>query len=253
LFLCFCDFAFALREVLYGGKEVPKIEILIMKSLRSIFVVGEKNIFRELAQIIAVAEEANAVLSETLGKDQTEVTLDNGMQAVRLLEKKSDDIAFKISEDITTGAVSPNILDNLLESVHIADDIVDIYYYQSRELLRMYKAKFPYSEALEEKEWFSIFKSMLDLADKALSKLKQILSISDSTEIFKLRKEIEALEEQGDDIKDKGFDWLYYQAPSMHYLEFYHYSELLHKFDDILDSCEDLSDLLLSIITSILK
>ena len=224
-----------------------------MKSLRSIFVVGEKNIFRELAQIIAIAEEANALLSETLCEEQNEVTLDKGMQAIRLLEKKSDDIAFKVSEDITTGAVSPNILDNLLESVHIADDIVDIYYYQSRELLRMCKAKFPYSEALEEKEWSSLFKSMLDLADKALSNLKQILSISGLTEILGLRKEIEALEEQGDDIKDRGFDWLYYQAPSMHYLQFYHYSELLHKFDDILDSCEDLSDLVLSIITSILK
>lgn len=224
-----------------------------MKSLRSIFVVGEKNIFRELAQIIAIAKEANAVLSETLGEEQNEATLDKGMQAIRSLEKKSDDIAFKVSEDITTGAVSPNILDNLLESVHIADDIVDIYYYQSRELLRMCKAKFPYSEALEEKEWSSLFKSMLDLANKAISNVRQILSISDLSEILELRKEIEALEEQGDDIKDKGFDWLYYQAPSMHYLQFYHYSELLHKFDDILDSCEDLSDLLLSIITSILK
>ena len=224
-----------------------------MKSLRSIFVVGEKNIFRELAQIIAIAEEANALLSETLCEEQNEVTLDKGMQAIRLLEKKSDDIAFKVSEDITTGAVSPNILDNLLESVHIVDDIVDIYYYQSRELCRMYKAKFPISEALEEKEWFSLFRGMLDLADNELSKVKQMLSISDLTQILELRKEIEALEEQGDDIKDKGFDWLYYNARSMHYLQFYHYSELLHKFDDILDSCEDLSDLLVSIITSILK
>jgi uncharacterized protein Yka (UPF0111/DUF47 family) len=224
-----------------------------MKSLRNIFVVGEKNIFGELSQIIAIAEEANAVLSKTLSEDQNEQTLDKGLQAIRLLEKKSDDIAFKVSEDITTGAVSPNTLDNLLESVHIADDIVDIYYYQSRELYRMYKAKFPYSEVLEEKEWFSLFKDMLDLADKALSKVKQILSISRLTEILELRKEIEALEEQGDDIKDQGFDWLYRHAPHMHYLQFYHYSELLHKFDDILDGCEDLSELILSIVTSLLK
>jgi hypothetical protein len=232
---------------------VATIEILIMKSIRSILVVGEKNMFGELAQIIAIAQEANVVLSETLGQTQNEVTLDKGMQAIRLLEKKSDDVAFKVSEDITTGAVSPNTLDNLLESVHVADDIVDTYYYQSRELNRMYRAKSPYLEVLEEKEWFSLFKDMLDLADKALSKVKQILSISDLNEILELRKEIEALEEQGDDIKDRGFDYLYREAPSMHYLQFYHYSELLHKFDDILDSCEDLSDLIVSIITSILK
>jgi len=224
-----------------------------MKSLRSIFVVGEKSMFGELAQIIAIAAEANGVLSKTLSENQTESTLDQGMQAIRALEKKSDTIAFKVSEDITTGAVSPNTLDNLLESVHIADDIVDIYYYQSRELYRMYRAKFPYSEVLEEKEWFSLFKDMLDLADKALSKVKQILSISDLTQILGLHKEIETLEEQGDDIKDQGLNWLYRQAPYMHYLQFYHYNELLHKFDDILDNCEDLSDLVLSLITSLLK
>jgi hypothetical protein len=224
-----------------------------MKRFRSIFVVGEKSIFSELIQIIALAQEANAVLSRTLSEDQNEQTLDKGMQAIRSLEKNSDTIAFKVSEDITTGAVSPNTLDNLLAAVHIADDIVDLYYYQSRELYRMYKARFPYSEVLEEKEWFSLFKDMLDLSDKALSKVKQTLSISDLTEILELHKEIESLEEQGDDIKDQGLDWLYRHAPHMHYLQFYHYNELLHKFDDILDSCEDLSDLLLSIITSLLK
>ena len=80
-----------------------------------------------------------------------------------------------------------------------------------------------------------------------------ILSSSDLKEILALRKEIESLEQQGDDIKDRGLDILYHKAPHMHYLQFYHYSELIHKFDDILDHCEDLSDLVLSIITSILK
>lgn len=224
-----------------------------VKSLKRILVVGEENIFGELSQIIVLAAEANALLMDMLGNCKNGEALDGGLQAMHVLEKKSDDIAFKINEDITTGAVSPNILDSLLESVHTADDILDTYYYQSRELCRMYRAKFPYSEDFQESEWIAIFKSMLELADKALVKVKYILSSSDLREILRLRKEIEALEQQGDDIKDRGFDILYHEAPHMHYLQFYHYSELLHKFDDILDSCEDLSDLVLSIITSILK
>jgi len=67
------------------------------------------------------------------------------------------------------------------------------------------------------------------------------------------RKEIEALEEQGDDIKDAGLDKLYSMASGMHFLQFYHYSEMLHKSDDILDTCEDFSDVIVSIVTSILK
>ncbi len=70
---------------------------------------------------------------------------------------------------------------------------------------------------------------------------------------YSLRKEIEALEEQGDDIKDTGFDKLYQAASQLHFLQFYHYSEMLHKCDDILDNAEDLSDVIVSAVTSILK
>jgi uncharacterized protein Yka (UPF0111/DUF47 family) len=224
-----------------------------LKSFKRALVVGEENIFGELCQIIDIAAQANTNLVNMLSDCKNEQCLDTGMAAIKVLENKSDAVAFKINEDITTGAVSPNILEHLLQTVSVADDIVDTYYYQSRELSRMYKSRFPYSEDVEDAEWIALFKSMLDLADKALVKVKQTLTISDLSEILQLRKEIEALEQQGDDIKDRGFDVLYHEAPRMHYLQFYHYSELLHKFDDILDGCEDLSDLVLSIITSILK
>jgi uncharacterized protein Yka (UPF0111/DUF47 family) len=224
-----------------------------VKSLKRILVIGEQNIFGEITEIISIAGQANVLLAKMLGAAQNASVLDECMQGIKELEKRSDNVAFRVSEDITAGAVSPNIIDNLLASVGMADDIVDTYYYLSREIYRMSKSKFPYSEALEESEWASLFTRMLGLADGALAKLKIILSTSDFRSIAQLRREIETLEEQGDDMKDEGFDWLYREAPSMHYLEFYHYTELLHKFDDILDSCEDLSDLIVSIITSIVK
>jgi len=224
-----------------------------LKSLKRVLVIGEQNIFSELTQIVTIAKQANALMVNMLKDSNNQKNLDDGMQGIRQLEKKSDEVAFKVGEDITTGAVSPNIIDNLLAAVHLADDIVDLYYYLSRELYRMSKAKFPYSEAIEETEWTALFKSLLDLADKALTKLNEAFLISDLGQLLQLRKEIETLEEQGDDIKDEGFDQLYCEAPSIHYLQFYHYTEMLHKFDDILDSCEDLSDLIVSIITSIVK
>jgi uncharacterized protein Yka (UPF0111/DUF47 family) len=222
------------------------------KSLKGIWVVGEKNIFIELTQIFAIATEANTILTNMFeaGYEEKKLTVD--MHAIQVLEKKSDEIAFKISENITSGAISPNIIDNLLESVQIADDIIDTYYYISRELNRMARA---YSASFKEHhtDWDSVYENMLALADKSLLKVKQALSSSDISEILDVRKEIEVIEEQGDDIKDQGFDRLYRIAPQLHFLEFYHYQELLHKCDDILDSCEDFSDLIVSIVTSILK
>ena len=223
-----------------------------MKSLKSIFVVGEKNIFIELTQIIDIGTEANIIVSSTFSLDFKEKNVTEAMHNMQTLEKKSDEIAFKISEDITSGAISPNIIDALLKSVQVADDIVDLYYYLSRERDRMEKV---YSVGFEMKRpgWDSVYVNILALAEKALSKLKQALSSSSVTEILELRKEIETLEEQGDELKDEGFDRLYHITPNLHYLQFYHYTELLHKCDDVLDSCEDLSDLIVSVVSSILK
>jgi len=224
-----------------------------LKSFKRSLVVGEKNIFGELFQIITIATEANQSLISMLDDSKNELVLDRGMRTIKGLERTADEVAFKINENITAGAISPNILENLLECARLADDIVDTYFYQSRELSRMHKARFPYSEDHKDTQWITRFKSMLELADQALNRVQQILSNSDLDRILELRREIEGLEQQGDEIKDTSFDILYHEAPRMHYLQFYHYSELLHKFDDILDCCEDLSDLVLSTITAILK
>ena len=223
-----------------------------LKNLKGILVVGEKNIFSELAKIFDIAAESNTILSKMFEMGYKEKELAEAMHAVQLLEKKSDEIAFKISEDITGGAISPNIIDNLLDSVQMADDIIDTYYYISRELNRMARA---YSAGFQEHhaDWDSVYENMLALAEKSIISLKKTLSSSDISEILRMRKEVENIEEQGDDIKDQGFDRLYRIAPKLNFLEFYHYQELLHKCDDILDSCEDFSDLIVSVVTSILK
>jgi hypothetical protein len=223
-----------------------------LKSLKGILVVGEKNIFMKLTQIVAIAQEANPLVSSMYNVDLKEPQLNGIMRSVQLLEKKSDAVAFEISEDITSGAISPNIIDDLLKSVQVADDLVDLYYYLSRELERMAKV---YSAGFEMKQpgWDSVYVNILGLADQSLSKLKQLLSSDNVSEIMELHKEIEGLEMQADELKDDGFDRLYLMTPKLHYLQFYHYVELLHKCDDVLDSCEDLSDLIVSVVNAILK
>jgi uncharacterized protein Yka (UPF0111/DUF47 family) len=224
-----------------------------VKNFKGILVLGEKNIFGELYQIISVAAQANTIL-KVMFKDccNNQVLMEN-MHAVRTLEKQSDEIAFKLSEDITSGAISPNLIDNLIESVHLADNIVDIIFYLSRELSRMAKVNTVDSVVHQEAEWAELYTQMLVLGDQTIAKLQQMLTTGKVPEILQLRKEIEALEEQGDDIKDAGFDNLYAVSSGLNFLQFYHYSEMLHKSDDILDTCEDLSDVIVSIVTSILK
>jgi len=223
-----------------------------LKSIRGILVVGEKNIFNELTQIVDIAAECNKIVSGMFKMGYKQKEISDALHAVQTFEKKSDEVAFKISEDVTGGAISPNVIDSLLKSIQTADDIVDTYYYISRELDRMAKA---YSSGLgmHQADWDSVYENLLALASNSHMKLKQLLSSSSTPEILNCRKEIEAIEEEGDDIKDLGFDRLYSITPKLDYLEFHHYQELLHKCDDILDSCEDFSDLIVAVVTSILK
>jgi uncharacterized protein len=229
------------------------VEVFALKNFKGILVLGEKNIFAELSQIISIAVEANTILKAMFNDCCNSRALMENMHAIRDLEKKSDEISFKLNEDITSGAISPNLIDDLIESTHLADNIVDIIFYLSRELSRMVKAKTTDSSMHQEVEWSQVYLQILALVDKSLPKLQLMLSTANVTPILQLRKEIESQEEIGDDIKDAGFDKLYSMAPGMHFLHFYHYSEMLHKSDDILDTCEDLSDVIVSIVTSIVK
>lgn len=216
-------------------------------------MLGERNIFAKLSQIISIAVEANNILKVMFNDCCNSKALIENMHSIRDLEKKSDEIAFRLSEDITAGAISPNLIDNLIESTHLADNIVDTIFYLSRELSRIAKANTSDVLVHKEAEWAEVYTQMLSLGDQTLSKLQQMLSANNVPQILQLRKEIETLEEQGDDIKDAGFDKLYSVASGLHFLQFYHFSEMLHKTDDILDGCEDLSDVIVSIVTSILK
>ena len=216
-------------------------------------MLGERNVFGELNQIISIGSQANAILKVMFKDCCNKQALTANMHDVRALEKKSDEIAFKLNEDITSGAISPNLIDDLIESTHLADNIVDTIFYLSREISRMSKANITDLQVHEEVEWAGVYLRLLDLVDQSLPKLKLMLSTGNISQILELRKEIETIEETGDEIKDAGFDKLYSMASDLHFLQFYHYSEMLHKSDDILDTCEDLSDVLVSIVTSILK
>ena len=218
--------------------------------IKNFLAIGEKETFAEILEIVRLARKANTSVSEMLAKpDRSALSIDN--EDIRLLEKKADEITFRIKGDIENGAVSSNILDNLLACVDVADSIVDDYYYVSRELNRMAGVRFDGSRSEHTAELDAFLTKMLKLAADALVILETSLTNAGLEKILELRMDVQRIEEEGDNIKDAGFDRLYAMAPEVHYLQFTHFSELLHKFDDILDACEDISDLVVTITTSI--
>ena len=168
------------------------------------------------------------------------------------LEKRADEVAFGVRRDITDGAINPTVLDNLLSCVDLADSMVDDYHYLARELTRIARVV-PDGVGPRVKSLDSAFLTMLDLAERSFRKVLELLAERDMGEIKRDRSEIEMLEEKGDEVKDDALDELYRLAPSLKYVNFTHYSEVLHKIDAILDACEDLSDLVVAVLGAISK
>ena len=221
------------------------------KGLSRLLVIGERKVFGELAEIVKIANDANQILKRMVKEFNIEtLTLENKNMAE--LEKRADVLSFGVRRDITDGAVNPTVLDNLLECVEVADSAVDKYHYLARELTRIARVE-PSESRKRIASLDSAFLNMLDLADGSFAKVLKLLGAEDMDEMKQERIEIEHLEEKGDEIKDDGFDELYRLSPTMHYLTFMHYSEILYTIDDILDACEDLSDMVVGIITSISK
>lgn len=222
------------------------------RRFRELFVVGEKRIFQRMDHIIDLGIESKEIVKRMLNADNIS-TIAQLNEEVITLEKKSDEIAFALSGEITSGAISSNVLDNLLECVDMSDNILDNFHYISREIKRTGRLRIDAKELGNLLAFQSQLNDLLDLAEEAMKALKTLLSAKDLGSMQSVRLEIESIEERGDNVKDSSFDKLYFMAPSMHYLQFIHISELVHKLDDILDSCEDISDLLLAVATSISK
>jgi len=66
-----------------------------------------------------------------------------------------------------------------------------------------------------------------------------------------LAQEIERLEETGDDVKDQMLDQIYGSWEKLDYASFHNYIETTIEADDILDECEDASDLVVTIMNSL--
>ena len=88
---------------------------------------------------------------------------------------------------------------------------------------------------------------------KQLRMLRELLGIAgkDITKALSLAQEIERLEETGDDVKDQMLDQIYGSWEKLDYASFHNYIETTIEADDILDECEDASDLVVTIMNSL--
>ena len=208
-------------------------------------VAGEKGVFERLKALSDKAREETPLATRLF---QERLADGNALESMRALEKQSDELTFRLGEDIMNGAINPAVLRDLLHVTDLMDGVFDDYYFIAREVNRTVKSgiELPMLDRLTK-----TFIQQVNLADKELETLGKLLEASSMEEIRSLRDQIEKLEESGDELKDSGFDGMYENRKLFDYFSFQHYTEVLRKLDDVQDGVEDMSDLILAITNTI--
>jgi len=208
-------------------------------------MAGEKGIFERLKAMADKAREETPLATKLF---QERLSDSGVLDSMRALEKESDDLTFKLSEDIMNGAINPAVLRDLLHVTDLTDRVFDDYYFIAREVNRTVVSgiELPMVDQMTK-----TFIGMVNLADKQLETLGKLLEANSMDEVRSFRQEIEKLEEEGDELKDSAFDDMYVNRRLFDFFSFQHYTQVLRKLDDIEDGVEDISDLVLAIANTI--
>ncbi len=219
--------------------------------LRRLLVLGERQALQDLMVYTDLAQKATDILSSQLL--QPSIEQEESVGKIRAIEKQGDDLTMSLKSDITQGAINSTLLGHLLNLVETCDDILDKTLYLSREIYRMshFLHLNPELAGYVKDEAYTKFSRMLDYNKKALTNLQNMLNANDLEHLKTERKAIESLEEVVDDIKDDLIDQVYVDANGLHYLVFTHVMNTVHRIDDLLDDCEDASDLVMTISNSV--
>ena len=141
--------------------------------------------------------------------------------------------------------MSPNLIDDMIQFVDKEDDIVDLIFNLSRAIVRYRRTK-------NDMDGFTKAKllALSELTASALDLLLEMLEADTIAKAGELRKKVEHVEKAGDVFKDALLDYAY--EAKLEFKAFYYIQDVAYLSDDILDGCEDTSDMIVSIMRSIL-
>ena len=221
----------------------------LLKRVKGFFVPGEKDAFLRIQDLAGLAEEALQLLVKILARPSNGLKdIETYTERINVLEKDGDAITQSFEEMLGRGSMTASLDYDFGRLADNVDSILDRAHGLSRQLRRVTRR--PLREAKEFD--MDIRKEQISLIEIGLAQLqmfRRLLNVagSDRDRAIELDREIERLEEQGDDVKDSMLDEIYGSWEKLDYASFHNYLETTIEADDILDLCEDASDLVMAI------
>jgi uncharacterized protein Yka (UPF0111/DUF47 family) len=231
----------------------------VVRRVKDFFVPGEKEAFQRIEEMAKLGEEALDILVKLFNhpknghkNGETPREIDEWVQRINILEKEGDKITQSLEEMLGRGAISASLSSEFTRLADNVDSIIDRAHGLSRQLRRVTRR--PLREAKEFDDYFRKEQvRLLEIGLKQLRVFKNLMEIAatDRTQGFKLAADIERLEEEGDDVKDGMLDEIYGSWEKLDYAQFHNYLETTIEADDILDLCEDASDIVMAIMKAL--
>ncbi len=225
----------------------------LIRRVRNFLVPGEKEAFDRIEELARLGAEALELLVKILsGTLNGIIEVDTCTDKISALEKEGDKITQSLEEELGRGSISASLANDFGRLVDCVDSVLDRAHSLSRQLRRI--AKRPLREA---NEFDAAFRKeqvrLVEIGQSELLILRNLLGIAGSnrTKSMELAREIERLEEQGDDVKDTMLDEIYGSWEKLDYASFNNYIQTTLEADDILDLCEDASDLVIAVMKAL--
>lgn len=225
----------------------------MLDRIRDLLIPGERRIFDDFVKLLNLGQESLEILIQLLTSGYTELDLmKEGRSRITELEKKGDIIVTELEKTVATGAISPPLIDDFLRLSERVDGILDLAHSMSRELSRVQKYR---GNRLgeEEKMVYSKVADIVRLGSEAVQELKKMVNDARShpSDLTPYTEKIEEMEERADDFKDSLLDEIYSAAEKMPYYVHDDLVRLTLEGDDLLDRCEDASDIVAVIVAAI--
>ncbi len=225
----------------------------LIRHLRGFFLPGEKEAFARISELARLGEEALDLLVKILsGTHNGLAEVEEYTNKISAMEKEGDRITQSVEESLGRGSISASLAADFERLVESVDSVLDRAHSLSRQLRRVTKRPLRQAREIDA----SIRKDQVRLVEIGRHQLKILRELLDvagtnKTKALEMAKEIEKLEEQGDDIKDAMLDEIYGSTEKLDYASFHNYIQTTIEADDILDLCEDASDLVIAVMKAL--
>ncbi len=198
----------------------------------------EYDVFDRSKRIIDQAAAANKILVKIINGS-------NALDTIHEIEHIADNEVFEITNSVTSGGIAPNLIDDVIQFLNKEDDIVDIIFNLSRAIVRYRKTKKDIDRYTKTR-----LLALTSLINSALILLYEMHKANTLKGARRIRAKIKVIEHEGDVLKDALLDYAYEHR--MDFRSFYYVQSVAYFSDDILDACEDTSDMIVSIMSSVI-